>query len=382
MNIMKKDNKKMKTTTFAIKMAGLGLGLALLASIAKAEDQGALFTMNNAATDNHALIFHRAANGAIAPVGSYATGGDGSGTGLPSQGSVLLSPNGHWLFVCNAGSDEISVFAVSHRGLILADKVSSGGRFPLSLALDHNLLYVLNAGGLTGGKDNIVGFAFAGGSLEALPNSSRALSGDNTGPAQISFAPDGKTLVVTERMSNLINTFTVGEDGLTTEHKTFQSVGATPFGFAVGRENLIFVSEAVGGMPNASSASSYSVSEEGELAVISGAVPTKQTAACWLTASRNGRFVYTANAGSGSISGFRVAHNGHLQLLDTDGQTALTGNGSHPTDMVESRGGRFFYSLNNGNGTISAFYSIPNGALHPLMVLPGLPTSASGLAGQ
>jgi hypothetical protein len=61
---------------------------------------------------------------------------------------------------------------------------------------------------------------------------------------------------------------------------------------------------------NASSASSYEVSEEGDLAVISGAVPTKQTAACWLITSRDGRFIYTANAGSGSISGYRVDHDG------------------------------------------------------------------------
>jgi 6-phosphogluconolactonase (cycloisomerase 2 family) len=116
--------------------------------------------------------------------------------------------------------------------------------------------------------------------------------------------------------------------------------------------------------------------------VISGAVPTQQAAACWLITSHDGRFIYTANAGSGSISGFRVGHDGSLELLDADGRTGLTGDGSHPTDMAQSRDGRFLYSLNNGNGTISAFRTRPQGGLDPVMTVTGLPTTASGLAGR
>jgi 6-phosphogluconolactonase (cycloisomerase 2 family) len=372
----------MKTLLTSKSITGLTLGLALLASNTNADDSGTLYTMDNATSGNHVLVLHRGAHGQLTMGGSVATDGLGTGTGLPSQGSVLLSHDGRWLFVCNAGSDEISVFAVSKQGLTLTDTVSSEGHLPLSLTLRHNLLYVLNAGGIIGDKDNITAFVFAHGNLTALPQSTRSLSGDNTAPAQASFTSDGQTLVVTERASNLIDTFSVGDDGLITEHKSFPSVGTTPFGFAVGRENRLFVSEAAGGAVNASSASSYDVSETGDLAVISGSALTHQTAACWLMISRNGRYAYTANAGSGSISGFRVSHDGSLQLLDADGQTGLTGNGSHPTDMVESRDGRFLYSLNNGNGTVSAFHALPNGSLCPLMVVTGLPTSSAGLAGR
>ena len=372
----------MKTSSFTQSITGFGLGLALLATTAIADEQGALYTMDNQAGGNHVLAFLRNEHGGINRGGSYATGGAGTGSGLASQGSVLLSHNGRWLFVCNAGSDEISVFAVTHRGLALTDKVASQGHLPLSLTLKHNLLYVLNAGGAVGDKDNISAFLFANGQLVALPDSSRSLSGDNTGPAQISFTRDGDTLVVTERASNLIDTFTVGDDGLAMDHKTFQSAGTTPFGFDVGRENRLFVSEAAGGAANASSASSYAVSEDGVLSVISEAVPTKQTAACWLITSRDGRFVYTANAGGGSISGFRVGRDGSLALLAPDGRTAVTGNGSHPVDMTESCDGRFLYNLANGNGTINAFHARPNGSLEPLMVVSGIPTSAAGLAGQ
>jgi 6-phosphogluconolactonase len=356
---------------------GLAIGVSVLGTAAaQAAEGGAIYTMDNSAGGNHVLSLQRAEDGGLSTVHSVATGGTGSGAGLSSQGAVVLSQDGRWLFVCNVGSSEISVMSVSDNGLALTDKTASGGKMPVSLALRQNLLYVLNAGGGAGDTDDVTAFTFDNGKLVALPDSTRALSGTNTGPAQVSFTRDGATVVVTERLTNLIDTFAVADDGLLANHKTFQSVGATPFGFDVGRQNRIFVSEAAG------SASSYHVADDGDLAVISGAVATKQAAPCWLITSHDGRFVYTANAGAGSISGFEVNHDGSLHLSDADGRTGVTGTGSHPVDMTQSHDGRFLYSLANGNGTINAFRVRPNGSLQPVMVVSGIPTSAAGLAGR
>ncbi len=65
-----------------------------------------------------------------------------------------------------------------------------------------------------------------------------------------------------------------------------------------------------------------------------------------------------------------------------DGRTAATRTGSHPVDMALSTDGRFFYSLANGNGTLVAFRTMPNGALEPLSAVSGNPRSAAGLAGR
>jgi hypothetical protein len=103
----------------------------------------------------------------------------------------------------NAGSGEITVLGISPRGVTVTDKLASGGSMPVSLALRRNLLYVLNAGGLVGDRDNITGFLFADGKLVPLPDSTRALSADITGRAEVSFSRKGDALIVTEAVNEL-----------------------------------------------------------------------------------------------------------------------------------------------------------------------------------
>jgi hypothetical protein len=153
----------MKRSLFTTLFSGLSLSAALLGTTSKADGAVTVYTMDNAIAANHVLMFQQQ-NGKINAAGSIATGGAGSGGGgLPSQGAIQLSPDGQWLFVCNPGSSEISVFKTGPNGLALSDKVNSGGENPVSLALRNNLLYVVNAGGSVGGTDNITAFTFAGG---------------------------------------------------------------------------------------------------------------------------------------------------------------------------------------------------------------------------
>lgn len=341
-------------------------------------DAGVVFTMDNAATANHVLSYHRRADGKLEPAGAFATGGRGTGSGLGSQGAVVLSDNGRWLLVCNAGSDEISVFLVVPQGLVLSHTIWSGGKHPISLALHKNSLFVLNAGGQVGDQDNVTGFVFFEGRLYPLPGTTHGLSAASTNPAQVGFSSDGNVLVVTEKDTGVIDTFTFDNDGSIAEANHFQSSGQTPFGFAV-HGNDLFVSEAFGGAPDASALSSYVLYQNGELEGISPSVPTTESSACWVAVTKNGRFAYTANTGSGTLSSFAVARNGTLTRLDSDGVTGVTGAGSSPADLAMSVNSRYLYSR-NGNGTISAFRVNPDGALTALEGVSGLPTGTTGLA--
>src|SRR5207248_8261963 len=107
------------------------------------------------------------------------------------------------------------------------------------------------------------------------------------------------------------------------------------------------------------------------VSVISAAVPTHQGAPCWLIAAPG--FAYTANAGSGTISGFAVDANGALSLLDPSGVTANLGSGSHPLDESVSRDGRFLYNLTDGLHAITGFRIGSDGSLTEIGTATGLP---------
>jgi hypothetical protein len=78
--------------------------------------RAAVYTLMNLTAGNAVAIFDRAKDGTLTSAGSVATGGTGTGAGLGSQGAVVLSEDGHWLYVVNAGSNDISIFRVD-RGL-------------------------------------------------------------------------------------------------------------------------------------------------------------------------------------------------------------------------------------------------------------------------
>lgn len=340
---------------------------------------GSLYTMTNASAGNAVLAYDRLADGTLESAGSFSTGGAGTGGGLGNQGGLTLSGDGRWLLAVNAGSSSIAAFRVQGDGsLELTSTVASGGTLPISVTVSGDLVYVLNAGG----SGNIAGFRLGNdGSLTTLAGSVRPLSAAGVGPAQIEFDPQGNVLVVTEKASNTITTYRVGPDGLASAPQAHASNGATPFGFAFTGTGVLIVSEAFGGAADASAASSYAVDAAGDLQLISGSIATTETAACWFVVTANGRFAYTSNTGSGSISGYAVAR-GALTLLDADGRTGVTGAGSAPIDLALSRNSRFLYSLNSGNGTISAFAVGSNGSLSPLGITGGLPIGANGLAAR
>jgi len=239
------------------------------------------------------------------------------------------------------------------------------------------LLYVLNAG-----TPNISGFTIepARHLLVPLPGSTQALPGSAAAaPAQVAFGPDGDVLVVTEKGTNLIDTFTVDDEGLAQPSVSFPSNGTTPFGFAFGHDNVAIVSDAGSGAGSAA-VSSYEIDEDGNVEVITPALGDTQTAACWVVVPRNGRFAYTSNTGSGTVSSYTVSHGGNLALLNA--VAASMGSGSAPTDMAFTDNSRFLYVLNSGNGTISGFRVQASGSLTPVTSAAGLPAGAAGIAAR
>ena len=360
------------------------LSLSLLAKSVSADEsqRGAVYTMTNATTGNKVLVYSRDTGGTLNRPREFDTGGLGTGGGLGNQNALVLDRANRCLYAVNAGSNEISAFIVRANDLSLVSKIYSGGSRPVSITVDRDLVYVLNAGGAAGSQDNISGFNVGDRcGLSPLANSTRPLSAGNTGPAQIQFTPDGKVLIVTEKATNKISTYQVSRDGRAYGPNVQSSVGTTPFGFAFGKRDRLFVSEAAAGAPNASSVSSYRVKDNGELQAITSSLPTTETAACWVVVSNDGRFAYVSNTGSQSISGIKVGFSGNLSLLIPSGRSGTTGTGTAPIDLALSNDGLNLYALDNRLGSIAVFGVNPvNGAISRRQVVTGLPVGANGLA--
>ena len=338
---------------------------------------GAVFTLSNSAAGNAVIAFGRSADGSLTPAGSFATLGNGTGAGLGSQGAVALSSDGQFLFAVNAASNTVTSFVVDGTHLTRVSTVASGGTLPISLTTYGGLLYVLNAGG----TENITGFSIAtSGALTLLPGSVQPLSGTGVGPAQVGFDPSGHWLVVTEKNTNLIDVYSVGQDGRASAPVVNTSAGQTPFGFAFNQQGVLIVSEAFGGAVDASAVSSYTLGSSGTLDVVSASVPTTETAACWVAVTNNGKFAYAANTGSASVTGFEVRH-ASLAILNQDGKTGATG--TTPIDAAVSRNGQFLYTLTAGSHSISAFGVRQNdGSLSAVGGADGLPVGTIGLAAR
>ena len=345
--------------------------LATLSSSASALAAGrAVFVQTDNLAGNQIVAYERAGDGTLTQAGTYATeglGGELEGSvvdHLASQGSLAYDSQNRLLYAVNAGSDTISVFAVFGDRLALRQVLPSGGSFPVSIAVESGLVYVLN--GLEGGT--LQGFRVIGGRLQPIPGSSRPLGLNpsatpqytNT-PGQVAFSPGGAQLLVTTKENGSdVDVFAVDPLGRLSKTPVVNSLaGTVPFAMTFDREGHLLVAEAAGAL------ASFVLEENGTLAQLDSA-PTGQKATCWIVGAR-GRF-YTSNAGSDSLSGFRTSAHGQLLTL-----FSTTGTSPGPVDAAATSSGRFIYLQTGGEGVVDEFAVEPGGALSEIgsVTVPG-----------
>jgi 6-phosphogluconolactonase (cycloisomerase 2 family) len=321
------------------------------------------------------IQYSRSSNGSLTKVSQAATGGlggTGNGVGpldpLGSQDSLFLS--GSTIVVVNAGSNQLSSLSAGAGGLKLLSTVSSGGSFPNSVAVNGTLVYVLNAHGTA----NITGFRLdASGVLQPIAGSTRDLPGGTNKPHDIRFSPDGARLLVSDEGPNVIDVFALNGSGLVTGVVSNPSAGSGPFGERFGRDGVLINVEA-----NSGSASTYRLEPDDMLELISGPVPSTQVATCWVTVTLDGKFAFTSNTGSGTLSTYQIAGNGTLNLESPVAASITPGN---PIDSSLSSDGAFLYVEDTSQGRIVIF-RVNGGSLKQIGTVNGLPTTLQGIAAQ
>jgi 6-phosphogluconolactonase (cycloisomerase 2 family) len=319
-----------------------------------------VFVQTDNTAGNHVVAYARAAGGTLSQAGSYATGGLGGILGgsvvdhTASQGSLTYDPRHALLYAVNAGSNTVSVFAVSGDRLALRQVLSSGGTFPVSVAVHGDVVYVVNA--LNGGS--LQGYRVLGRTLFKLPGSSRALGLSTTAtpqftntPGQVAFTPDGGQLIVTTKANgNDIDVFGVGFAGYLSAAPVVNSEpGTVPFAINFDSYGHVLIAEA-----GTNALATFTLSGHGKLSLLD-AVGTGQAATCWVATA--GGFLFASNAGSANVSGFTSSGSGQLSLLGETGTDAGT------VDASAAAGGRFLYVQTGGAGIVDEFAVSGNGSL-------------------
>ncbi len=319
-----------------------------------------VFVQTDNPAGNQVVAYDRADNGALSLANTYNTGGLGgvlSGSvvdHLASQGSLTYDQRNSLLYAVNAGSNSVSVFSVRGDQLTLRQVVSSGGAFPVSVAVHGSLVAVVNAEN-GGSVQEYIAFL---GHLFPLPGSNRALGLDpnaapqfvNT-PGQVAFSPDGSKLIVTTKANgNNIDVFRVGFLGLLSASPVVNAEpGTVPFAITFDQTGHLVIANA-----GTNALSTYALNSNGTVNVISS-VGTGNAATCWVAPAQG--FLFASNAGSANVSGFQSAPSGQLTLL------GATGTDPGTVDASASNGGQFLYVQTGGNGIVDEFQVHPNGSL-------------------
>ncbi|GIF76682.1 lactonase family protein [Asanoa siamensis] len=332
----------------------------------------AVYVQSNQRDGNQLLCFRTSPNGVLWGPGPIATGGAGDGTAhLASQGSLALTGDGRRLLVTDAGSDDVSLFAVDGDGPE-AMGTTAVGSAPKSVTEHDGLVYVLNTG-----DPSVCGLRLGAGGLEPITGSTRPLEAGSD-PAQVGFSPDGSTLVVTQRMADAIVSYPVGADGRLGEPRTRSSSGRTPYGFAFTDDGTLLVVEAFGAAEGRAATSSYATAGD-EVTPVSASVPNGRSEICWAVVSDDNRYLYTTNFADSGVSRYAIGDDGSLTLDDPAAAVGIDGH-SGLRDEDLSADGRFLYALDADSRQVFGWSVGANGTLSAIGSWGGLPPTAAGLA--
>jgi 6-phosphogluconolactonase len=339
---------------------------------------GYTYVDDNTAPANTIAGFDRHADGSLSPIpGSpFAAGGVGLGSGLASQGAIQVSSDGRYLLAVDAGSNQVSVLRITANGVpvLVGQPVPSGGATPVSVAVSWTgLVYVANQGP---GGSGYSGFRLhSNGNLTPVPASTVTVP-DGSGVGDVFFNAFGNLLIGTRTGTSQVDSFVVLPGGrlLKAPGSPFTGEGLGQLGaeFSPTRPWQLFVSNAHNGA-GLGTVSAYN-DFFGHLSPI-GPSPYAdgQTAPCWVEISHDGRYLFTVNTGSANISSYSISLDGSLSLLSS---APITGGGSD-IDARLSPDGKYLLVDGAGHNFVSVF-AVNGGTLSEVASSPTpLPAGAS-----
>jgi 6-phosphogluconolactonase (cycloisomerase 2 family) len=306
--------------------------------------------------------------GTLSLIGTFMTGGAGSGAGTHSAHRIIVTRN--LLYVSNYGSEDISAFSIDTAtgGLTrLGSPVATGGYQPVSMAATPNgrFLYARPGNSIT---------TFSIGSHGAL---TPVGSVPAASPAGMKVTPDGKFLTAALGGSNSVGVFSI--DAST---GALTSVPSSPFGsggyFDVDincKSDRLFA-----GWVGSPMVSVFAIAPNGVLTEIAGSPFTFGPGADAPidVLSPDNQHLFVSDEYSNSITTLDVASGGSL-TRETDspsGPSPFLDPGVDPGGMATNREGTLLYVVNARGSTVTGYQIDGDGGLS--LVGPPVPTGGNG----
>ncbi len=283
-------------------------------------------TTNDPASGRNAILaYRRAADGSLTalPGSPYIMGGTGVTNPAQLDGpddddqNITVSADHRFLYTVNSGSNTIVAFRINSDGSLSAVPGSpfpSGGIEPVSVGLAGSRLYVVNKNQDPGQTQTVDGANYtvfdvnSNGTLKFIPGSIVSAPKDASS-SQALITRDSKFMIDAEEGSSLLRAFRIGANGLLTDvpgsplsPPVVNGTQAAPLGLAMHpTQNLLYV-----GFVNVARLGVYSVdATTGALTLVTH-VANSGNEICWLTATKDGKSLYTDNMASNSISHYSL----------------------------------------------------------------------------
>jgi 6-phosphogluconolactonase (cycloisomerase 2 family) len=335
------------------------------------------------AGSNNVSVYRISPNGALTSVpGSPFTAGN-------SPRSVAVDLFGRFVYVANAGSDNVSAFRIAENGALTSVAGSpfpTGNAFyafefdPDSVAVDllGRFVYVAN-----GHQFNVSAFRIAGnGALTPVAGSPFGSTG--IFPVSVTVDRSGHFVYVAVYAADILAAYGVGKDGALTP------VPGSPFPTGFGGTGLASNSVAVDFLGQflyvansySKNVSAYRIGPNGALTPVPGSPFPAGSFPNSVAVDLLGRFVYVVNTNNadpafkGSVSAYSIGENG--ALTPVAGSPFPTA-GTQPWAVAVDIFGRFVYVANIGSNNVSAYSIAENGSLTPV---PGSPFPAGNSPGS
>jgi hypothetical protein len=333
-------------------LAGIGVILGVTWGGASSRFDGFVYVETNRMQRNSVLAY-RFTKSRFSLLGEFPTGGRGvldfGETGaLDAEGQLAVDRKRRLLFAVNQGSDSIAVFRIGRDGrlrTVAGSPFRSGGKAPASVTLTGPFLVVADKAQDTERDLHADAPLYvtlrigADGSL--APAGTLFRSDPSASPTQVLAVPPN--LILSTEETGPFRMFVLGRDGslkqgpnspLAPESSIFRPRydGAR---WAVGlaqhpREPLVYANQAA-----TEQLLVYSYDPSGRLTFVHAVHNTHSDLPCWTVVTPDGRRLFTANAGNGTVSSFDLSRDARrprrVQTLALDGAANPWGLAVDPT---------------------------------------------------